>query len=112
MPPEPGHARVSEHRQPGGSCSISRYQRRKVPALTLEYNDCPDCVIVTRHRTVSVLVAAHAFRALHRAAGTAVAGPGNGSLRMLVVISSPTDYPQLDVEQEWTNVRTAVSGLM
>jgi CHAT domain len=36
----------------------------------------------------------------------------NGPLRMLVVISSPSDYPQLDVEQEWTNVRTAVSGLM
>jgi hypothetical protein len=36
----------------------------------------------------------------------------NGPLRMLVVISSPSDYPPLDVEQEWINVRTAVSGLM
>jgi hypothetical protein len=35
----------------------------------------------------------------------------NGPLRMLVVLSSPADYPPIDVEQEWANVQAAVSGL-
>jgi len=36
----------------------------------------------------------------------------DGPLRMLVVISSPGDYPPLDVEHEWANLETAVSGLV
>ena len=32
-------------------------------------------------------------------------------LRILVMISSPTDYPALDVEQEWLNLRKALGGL-
>ena len=32
-------------------------------------------------------------------------------LRMLVVISSPTDYPTLEVEREWINLKTALEGL-
>jgi CHAT domain-containing protein len=32
-------------------------------------------------------------------------------LRVLVMISSPTDYPQLNVEQEWTKLKEAVAAL-
>lgn len=32
-------------------------------------------------------------------------------LRILAIISSPTDYPLLDVEQEWSNLRKALAGL-
>lgn len=32
-------------------------------------------------------------------------------LHVLVMISSPTDYPQLEVEQEWTKLKEAVSEL-
>ena len=32
-------------------------------------------------------------------------------LRVLVMISSPTNYPALDVEREWSNLKKAVSGL-
>ena len=32
-------------------------------------------------------------------------------LRVLVMISSPTDYPELEVEQEWTKLREAVGDL-
>jgi hypothetical protein len=35
----------------------------------------------------------------------------NGPLRVLVVVSSPSDYPALDVEQEWTRVQEAVGDL-
>jgi hypothetical protein len=32
-------------------------------------------------------------------------------LQILVMIASPSDYPQLDVEQEWTKLRTALAPL-
>lgn len=32
-------------------------------------------------------------------------------LRLLVIIASPTDYPQLDVEQEWGRLKTALADL-
>ena len=32
-------------------------------------------------------------------------------IRLLVMISSPTDYPKLDVEQEWNNLKAALCGL-
>jgi hypothetical protein len=32
-------------------------------------------------------------------------------LRILVMISSPSDYPKLDVEQEWVNLKSALCGL-
>lgn len=32
-------------------------------------------------------------------------------LRILVMIASPTDYPRLDVDQEWTNLREALKDL-
>jgi hypothetical protein len=32
-------------------------------------------------------------------------------LRILVVISSPTNYPQLDVEQEWTTLKSTLADL-
>jgi len=32
-------------------------------------------------------------------------------LRVLAMISSPSDYPQLDVEQEWTNLKNALGDL-
>lgn len=35
-----------------------------------------------------------------------------GQLEILVMISSPTDYPALDVEQEWTRLNEALAGLI
>ena len=32
-------------------------------------------------------------------------------IRLLVMISSPTDYPTLDVEHEWNNLKSALCGL-
>jgi pimeloyl-ACP methyl ester carboxylesterase len=34
-----------------------------------------------------------------------------GPLRVLVIVSSPNDYPALDVEQEWANVKEALREL-
>jgi len=32
-------------------------------------------------------------------------------LRVLAIVSSPSDYPSLDVEQEWKNLKSALGGL-
>jgi hypothetical protein len=36
----------------------------------------------------------------------------NGPLRVLGMVSSPTDYPQLSVNDEWSKLETALSGLV
>jgi CHAT domain len=37
--------------------------------------------------------------------------PVRPPLQILVMIASPSDYPQLDVEQEWIKIRTALGSL-
>lgn len=86
--------------------------------LRLRLNECPELADVaweflydkSKNRFLALATDSSIVRFLEhptRLSSLKLAPP----LKMLVVIASPTDYPPLDVEQEWSHLKTSLAPL-